>query len=132
MLKTYTFIAYYCYNIVHEIKKGVVIQALFKSKQTLLRKVKQLTTELNSHKKRCTCKTSIDQRITKTDKDALFYTGIKSKALFDRFFEYIKPLVKRKWSGPDVKCNIVKHLKNAPKKLEQNQNFLGENNFYCV
>ena len=52
MLKIYTFIAYYCYSIVHENeKKKVVIQALFKSNQSLLRKVRQLTKELNSHKK---------------------------------------------------------------------------------
>ena len=55
--------------------------------QSLLRKVKQLTKELNSHKKTCTCKTPIDQRIIKTDKDVLFYTGIKSKVLSDNFFK---------------------------------------------
>ena len=80
----YTFIAYYCYNIVHENKKKeVVIQALFKSNQSLLQKVKQLTKELNSRKKTCTCKTPIDQRI------------IKTETLFDKFFAYIKPLVKK-------------------------------------
>ena len=98
-------------------KKKVVIQALFKSNQSLLRKVRQLTKELNSHKKTCTCKTPIDQRIIKTDKDVLFYTGIKSKALFDKFFEYIKPLVKRKWRGISVKSNIVRRFKNSPKKF---------------
>ena len=118
MLKMYTFIAYYCYNIVHENKKKeVVIQALFKSNQLLLCKVKELTKELNSHKKTCTCKTPIDQRIIKTDKDVLFYTGIKSKALFDKFFEYIKPLVKRKWRGPSVKNSIVTLFKNSSKKI---------------
>ena len=79
MLKICTFIAYYCYNIVHEHKKQVVIQALFKSNQTLLRKLKQSTKELNAHKKTCNCKTPIDQRIIKTDKDVLFYTGLNLK-----------------------------------------------------
>ena len=105
MLKMYTFIAYYCYNIVHENKKKeVVIQALFKSNQLLLWKVKQLTKELNSHKKTCAWKTPTDQRIIKTE-------------TFDKFFAYIKPLVKRKWRGPSVKSSIVRHFKNSPKKI---------------
>ena len=82
-----------------------------------MRKVKQLTKELNSHKKTCTCKTPIDQRIIKTDKDVLFYTGIKSKVLSDNFFEYSKPLVKRKWRGLSVKSSIVRRFKNSPKKI---------------
>ena len=49
MLKMYIFIAYYCYNIGHENKKKVVIQALFKSNQSLLRKVKQLTVLIRKH-----------------------------------------------------------------------------------
>ena len=130
MLKIYTFIAYYCYNIVHENeKKEDVIQSLFKSNQLLLRKVRQLTKELNSHKKTCTCKTPIDQRIIKTDKDVLFYTGIKSKALFDKFFEYIKPLVKRKWRGPSVKGSIIRHFKNSPKKIGPKLKLSGREEF---
>ena len=82
-----------------------------------MREVKQLTKELNSHKKTYTCKTPIDQKIIKTNKDVLFYTGIKSKALFDKFFEYIKPLVKRKWRGPSVKISIVTLFKNSSKKI---------------
>ena len=78
---------------------------------------KQLTKELNSHKKTCTCKTPIDQRIIKTDKGVLFYTAIKSKALFDKLFEYIKPLVKRKWRGPSVKSSIFRRFKNSPNKI---------------
>ena len=53
----------------------------------------------------------------KTDEDVLFYTGIKPKTLFDKFFEYIKLLVKRKWRGPSVKGSIVKHFKNSLKKI---------------
>ena len=105
MLKIYTFIAYYCYIVHENKKKEVVIQALFKSNQLLLRKVKQLTKELNSHKKTCTCKTPIDQRT------------IKTETLFYKFFVYIKPLVKRKWRGPSVKSSIVRHFKNSPKKI---------------
>ena len=67
-------------------------------------KVKQLTKELNSHKKTCACKTPTDQRIIKTE-------------TFDKFFAYIKPLVKRKWRGPSVKSSIVRHFKNSPKKI---------------
>ena len=94
-----------------------------------MQKVKQLTKELNSHKKTCTCKTPIDQRIIKTDKDVLFYTGINSKALFDKFFEYIKPLVKRKWRGPRVKSSIVRRFKNSPKKIGPNLKLSGREEF---
>ena len=58
----------------------------------------------------------IDQRIIKTDKDVLFYTGIKSKAIFDKFCEYIKPLVKRKCRDASVKSSIVRRFKDSLKK----------------
>ena len=76
-----------------------------------------------------TLETPIDQRIIKTDKDVLFYTGIKSKALFDKFFEYTKPLVKRKWRGPSVKGSIVRRFKNSPKKIGPKLNFSGREEF---
>lgn len=82
MLKTYTFIAYYCDNIVHKNKKKeVVLQALFNSNQSLLQKVKHLTKK--NILKTCTLKTPIDQRIITTHKDVLFYIRIKSKTLIN-------------------------------------------------
>ena len=83
----------------------------------MFQKVKQLTKELNSHKKTCTCETPIDQRI------------IKTEALFDKFFEYIKPLVKRKWRGPRVKSSIVRRFKNSPKKIGPNLKLSGREEF---
>ena len=91
-----------------------------------------LTKELNSHKKTCTCKNPIDQRIIKTDKDISFYTEIKAKALLYKFFEYIKPLVKRKWRGPSVKRSIVRRFKNLPRKIGPKSKLYGRKNFYYV
>ena len=62
----------------------------------------------------CTCKTPTDQRIINTDKDVLFYTGVQSKTLFDKFLDYIKLLVKRKRRYASVKSSIVRHCKNFP------------------
>ena len=79
-----------------------------------------------------TLETPIDQRIIKTDKDVLFYTGIKSKALFDKFFEYTKPLVKRKWRGPSVKGSIVRRFKNSPKKIGPKIEFFWERRIFIM
>ena len=77
---------------------------------------------MNSHKKTY-------QRIISTDKDVLFYTGIKSKALFDKFFEYIRPLVKRKWRSPSVKSSIVRRFKNSLKKIGPKSKLSGREEF---
>ena len=54
------------------IEKVVIVYALRKSNQLILRKNTQLTKELNAHKKKCTCKTLIDQRIFRTDRGVHF------------------------------------------------------------
>ena len=54
------------------IEKVVIVYALRKSNQLILRKNTQLTKELNAHKKKCACKTLIDQRIFRTDRGVHF------------------------------------------------------------
>ena len=89
-----------------------------------MRKVKHLTKELKLIKKHVLAKPLI-----KTDKDVLFYPGIKSKTLFDKFLEYIKPLVKRKWRSPSVKRSIVRRFKNSPRKIGPKSKLSGRGEF---
>ena len=95
-----------------------------------MRKVKHLTKELKLIKKHVLAKPlSIKGYLIKTDKDVLFYPGIKSKTLFDKFLEYIKPLVKRKWRGPSVKRSIVRRFKNSPRKIGPKSKLSGRGEF---
>ena len=98
-------------------KKEVLIKHLVLNNKSLNLKIKQLTKELSMLKKTCTCNLPIDKKILKTDKDVNFYTGIKTRELFDKILEFTKPIVRRKWRGPSFKSTIVRSFKKSPKKI---------------
>ena len=105
------------------------VKYLIKCNQTLSAKVKKLNGKIKLLEKHCTCKTSVCNKILTTDKNVLFFTGIKSKTLFDKLFNYIKPLVKRKWRGPSVNSAIVRNFKKSPKKIGPKSKLSGREEF---
>ena len=101
----------------HEKHRDILIKYLVRRNKELSEKVKNLSDNILLVQKHCTCKTSIDKKILTSDKNVLFYTGIKNVNTFDKLFNFVKPLVKRKWRGPNVNTAIIRKFKKSPKKL---------------
>lgn len=80
-----------------------------------LRKNTQLAKDLNVDKKAGTWETPINQTIIRTDKDVFFYNGIKSKALLNKFLDYIKFSLKKP-RDPSIKSSIVRRFRNPAQK----------------
>ena len=98
-------------------KKDLTIKLLMQSNKKLTSTIKHLNTRIKSLEKKCVCQQPIDKVMLKSDKDVLFYTSIKSISIFDILFSYIKPLVRRKWRGPNCQTAIVRSFKKSPKKI---------------
>ena len=100
-----------------------------KRNEALSRQIKHLQ-KLN---KKCTCHKPLNENILKTDKNVLFYTGIKSLSVFNKLYNYIVPYVRRKWRGPRFSVTTFKrNFSKSPKKMGPATKLPGKDEFLLM
>ena len=101
----------------HEEKQLKKIHHFQHNNRILKRRIKNIKSDYTKIKKNCSCKETMDKQLLKTDTDVKFFTGIPSKIVYDKLFDFIKPTVQRKWYGPRVNTSIVRKFAKSPKKM---------------
>ena len=107
----------------------ILIRKLVKQNQSLKCKVNLLTSKLKAFEKECQCKKTFCERILTSNKDALDLTGFISLNVFNKIYSYVKPLIRRKWTGANRNYIIQRRYKKSPKKLGPRSKLSGKDEF---
>ena len=92
----------------------VTVKSSLQMNSTLTSKVTRLQKQVDA----CSCEKKIHEKLLKTDKDAIFYTGMPNLKLFNSIHNLVSNKVRRKWKGGlAFKSNIVRNFKKSPKKF---------------
>ena len=69
------------------------------------------------------------EKILESDNDVMNFTGIPSLALFNKIYQGLKPLVRRKWRGSSLTYEIKRKYKKSPRKIGPQQKLTSKEEF---
>ena len=102
---------------------------LLSENRKLSKKIQYLQNKLKKKEKHCKCKKPMDEKILESDVDVINFTGIPTFTLFNKIYQGLKPLVRRKWRGSSLTYDIKRKYKKSPRKIGPQQKLTSKEEF---